>query len=258
MQKKYSIKKIVIGRSILLFRFIKKIVKINYFYVIFNYFNFAKNRIIKKRSTDYIVIDGGTNLFQGFEHLFNSKIINNQFIGYLFEPNPNCIPYIEKKIKEKKFSDMSLTIVQKALSDMNTTVNLRIEHVPGEHRLQYTDEIIGHGTYMGGATSILGDEWIKPAWIDDNNFVFEEINTIKTSEFLLSNFEINSYIVCKLDVEGSEFKILENLINEDCLKYFNEAYIEWHPQHNSDYSLKDVTNLKKKMIRKGIYVGFWL
>ena len=55
-----------------------------------------------------------------------------------------------------------------------------------------------------------------------------------------------------------EFKILENLINEDCLKYFNEAYIEWHPQHNSDYSFKDVTNLKKKMIRKGIYVGFWL
>ena len=79
MQKKYSIKKILIGRSILLFRFIKKIVKINYFYVIFNYFNFVKNRIIKKRSTDYIVIDGGTNLLQGFEHLFNSKIINNQF-----------------------------------------------------------------------------------------------------------------------------------------------------------------------------------
>ena len=68
----------------------------------------------------------------------------------------------------------------------------------------------------------------------------------------------SNYIVCKLDVEGAEFKIIQDLIKQKCLKYLNEAYVEWHPQYNSNYSSKDVSNLKKIMIRNGMYVGFWL
>ena len=258
MKKKYSLKKIFIGRSKLFYRYLKKIIKTNYLYLILNYFNFLKNRIIRYRHQNLILIDGGANLLQGFENLLTKKIINKKFKGFLFEPNPNCIPFINSRIKEKGFSNMDLIIEQKALSDENKIVNLRIEHVPGEHRLQYTDEFIGFGTYMGGATSILENEWVKPGWIEKDNFINEEVEAISMSEYLLSNFDKSNYIVCKLDVEGAEFKIIQDLIKQNCLKYLNEAYVEWHPQYNSNYSSKDVSNLKKIMIRNGMYVGFWL
>ena len=94
--------------------------------------------------------------------------------------------------------------------------------------------------------------------IDKDNFINEEVEAISMSEYLLSNFDKSNYIVCKLDVEGAEFKIIQDLIKQNCLKYLNEAYVEWHPQYNSNYSSKDVSNLKKIMIRNGMYVGFWL
>ena len=74
MKKKYSLKKIFIGRSKLFYRYLKKIIKTNYLYLILNYFNFLKNRIIRYRHQNLILIDGGANLLQGFENLLTKKI----------------------------------------------------------------------------------------------------------------------------------------------------------------------------------------
>ena len=246
------------GKTIVFIKKLKKIIFQNYFYLFLNNFNYFNNRIKRFRSSNKIVIDGGVNLLQGFEQMFNKKIINKEFECYLFEPNPNCIPIIKNKLSNETYSEMKIQVIQKALSDENNIVNLRLETVPGEHRLQYTDEVVGYDTKLGGGSSILGSEWIKPGWINEKNFSDVQVEALKTSEFILNSLSKRDYIVLKLDVEGAEFKIIEDLLKNNILKYFNEAYIEWHPQNNSLYTNKDVKKFKKSLIRKGIFVGFWL
>lgn len=246
------------GKTIVFRKKLKKIIFQNYLYLFLNNFNYFNNRIKRFRSSNKIVIDGGVNLLQGFEQMFNKKIINKEFECYLFEPNPNCIPIIKNKLSNETYSEMKIQVIQKALSDENNIVNLRLETVPGEHRLQYTDEVVGYDTKLGGGSSILGTEWIKPGWIDEKNFSDVQVEALKTSEFILNSLSRRDYIVLKLDVEGAEFKIIEDLLKNNILKYFNEAYIEWHPQNNSHYTNNDVKKFKKSLIRKGIFVGFWL
>ena len=73
-------------------------------YLFLNNFNYLNNRIKRFRSSNKIVIDGGVNLLQGFEQMFNKKIINKEFECYLFDKS-NCIPIIKNKLSNENYSE---------------------------------------------------------------------------------------------------------------------------------------------------------
>ena len=60
-------------------------------------------------------------------------------------------------------------------------------------------------------------------------------NPIVLSEYIQKNFKEDDFIVLKLDIEGSEYEVLQNLIDENCLEYINNIFIEWHYEDKSDY-----------------------
>jgi len=87
---------------------------------------------------------------------------------------------------------------------------------------------------VGGSTNIMGDEYKWGHWIENDNKL---INTFKVkcfdfSAFIRDNFTKEDYIIVKLDIEGSEYEVMDKLIIDGTIDYINHFYIEWHNVDN--------------------------
>lgn len=60
-------------------------------------------------------------------------------------------------------------------------------------------------------------------------------NPVVLSSYIKENFCKEDYIVLKVDIEGAEFEVLENLTEEGCLDYINKIFIEWHIDNRTDH-----------------------
>ena len=54
------------------------------------------------------------------------------------------------------------------------------------------------------------------------------VSCINFSQWIYDNFKQDDYIVLKLDIEGAEYDVLEQMIEEDSISYINALYIDWH------------------------------
>jgi hypothetical protein len=87
--------------------------------------------------------------------------------------------------------------------------------------------------------------------LQDNPITYDsekEIVKILNFSNLIQTFSnINDFIVVKLDIEGSEFDVLDELIITGFIKYINELYIEFHPHFFNDVDLyqNKIENYKK-------------
>ncbi|MBT8355111.1 MAG: FkbM family methyltransferase [Desulfobacterales bacterium] len=63
--------------------------------------------------------------------------------------------------------------------------------------------------------------------IDIDNFI--EVKAIDFSDWLTINVSPDDYVVCKMDVEGAEFDVLEHLLKTKKMALINVLLVEWHP-----------------------------
>jgi FkbM family methyltransferase len=70
----------------------------------------------------------------------------------------------------------------------------------------------------------------KAIWdkIQDDDFLI--IKSIRLSNFIKTNFLSTDYIILKLDIEGSEYSVLKDLIDSQCIDFINEIFCEFHSQ----------------------------
>jgi FkbM family methyltransferase len=54
-----------------------------------------------------------------------------------------------------------------------------------------------------------------------------KVKTIEFSKFL-DQFDDTDYIIVKLDIEGAEYEVIENLIETGGILKIKELYVEWH------------------------------
>ena len=73
------------------------------------------------------------------------------------------------------------------------------------------------------------------------------------------NFSKDDYIVVKMDIEGSEFSVLDGLIRENMIEYINEIYVEFHERffENTNLYLEKKEYYKKLFHNKGIKFFEW-
>lgn len=160
-----------------------------------------------------IFLDCGSNYGQGYESIHSRY--NYLFETYMFEPNSKCF----EKLKQK-YSNINL--INKAVWNSDCSRKLNIEYCNVEN------------DFVGGSTNILLDDFVRPIYLDDSriketpdsNSNYTEC--LDLSNFILKNFNKEDFIVMKLDVEGSEFEVLNKMILDNSLSYINELYIEWH------------------------------
>ena len=82
-----------------------------------------------------------------------------------------------------------------------------------------------YSNYMNGGGNMVGIDYGAPS----NIF---SVPVIRLSRWLKDSFLKNDYIYIKMDIEGMEFLLLEDLIATGCLEYIKEMDIEWHGRFN--------------------------
>lgn len=95
---------------------------------------------------------------------------------------------------------------------------------------------------------------------DNYGDTFEEVESIKLTQFIKENILDNNNIIyiLKLDVEGAEFDILEDIINENIYMNICHIFVETHERFFEDgkEKIERIKNLIKSKNIKNIYLDW--
>jgi FkbM family methyltransferase len=192
-----------------------------------------------------IFLDCGTNLGQGLQKIQNN--LDEDFEVYCFEANKLTYDKFLNKLNNNTFLKKSFKkfeVFNKAVWTDTGFKKLTMEYCPHE---------VG---WVGGASNILEDNFLKPHYIDDQYIKdggFSE--TIDLMQFIEDNFSKNDYIICKMDIEGAEYPILEKMIEKNNLNYIKILYVEWH--NRMLVNKYDENYIKQKINEANIILHEW-
>ena len=88
------------------------------------------------------------------------------------------------------------------------------------------------GRQMGRCNGIFSNQRAKK----------EKIVTVPCIDFgkwIKNNFNIDDFIVLKMDIEGGEFDVLQSMINDGSINFVNIAYVEFHHKRDPYRHIKE-------------------
>lgn len=183
-----------------------------------------------------IFLDCGTHKFEGLRQFIGILGLNKNWIVHCFEANPTVSVKLSNLINSNW--DFELNIHECGVSDRGGDFSFQLEKI---------------GERSDGQGSRLSELWNDGYRTEDSlgeplkgDIVTSKI--IRLSDFLKENITKNDYVVIKLDIEGSEFEVLEDLIVTDTYKLLSEVYVEWHERFFPD--IEKYKNKKIDIINK--------
>jgi FkbM family methyltransferase len=190
-----------------------------------------------------IFLDCGTHLCEGLINFYNDGIINDTFEIHTFEANPAC--NIEERIKQ---IPLNITPYNKAVWIEDGYVYFNQENHKKSGTGSPTD---GYSDVDGWGSSVDG--------IGFNHGGYDtkvKIPSVNFSKFI-SELPDNTNIICKMDIEGSEFQVLRHLIKEGTITKLKEIYIEFHERFMPDESKETEKALVEQIRNLGVKVNTW-
>ena len=136
----------------------------------------------------------------------------NDYEYYCFEGNPNL--FIWHPVNDRCVFHRNIVY------SSNDTVDFFIHDVSGGSTVSKEK----HQGYI--------DKYQTPSHI-------VKYNPVILSSFIDRNFKKEDYIVLKLDIEGAEFAVLEDLIQKKQIEFINKILIEWHTGSRTDHEDPD-------------------
>jgi len=194
-------------------------------YDIFLFYSQAKIRSYFLPPKKRLFVDLGANIGQGYQ-FFNPIYPNKHYDYILVEPNHFCVDELKKKLNHKD----GVTVLQAAA------------WINNGKKLFYGVAESGNNTTLGA--SIVKDH--KTKTYDSNNETAVSVNTFDFSEFLFKKKEVYDEIIVKMDVESSEYDILEKLVNESSIKCIDRLFVEFHTNWMKESKSKDNYILREK------------
>lgn len=94
-----------------------------------------------------------------------------------------------------------------------------------------------NGNYYGSSL-----ESTKETIILDNKVIVDAIDLAK---WIADRYSKEDFIVLKIDIEGTEYRLLKHLFDTGVINYCNDVYVEFHLDNKVkiDQSLRDEVNL---------------
>lgn len=171
-----------------------------------------------------IFIDCGANDGLSVD-LFMEKFPNSEsFEIYSFEPHPRLF----QKLSRKTLNNANLV-----------AFNLAVHNKDAYQKFYLGKDL---------SSSLRSDK--TSGGVNPRNFI--TVKTISLSNFIKDNFSIEDKIVLKLDIEGSEYDVLLDLMNTSALDYIDELYGEYHFG-----KLKEITeNMHNSIIERLLVRGY--
>jgi FkbM family methyltransferase len=190
-----------------------------------------------------IFLDCGTHLCEGLIDFYNRGIINESYEIHTFEANPAC--NINDRIKQ---IPLNITTYNSAVWIEDGFVYFNQEHHKKYNTGSPTD---GFSDRDGWASSVDGIGFNYRGYEDKI-----KIPSINFSKFV-SELPLNSNIICKMDIEGSEFSVLRHMIQEKTICKIKEIYIEFHERFMPSESNESKQKLINDITELGTVVHEW-
>ena len=148
-----------------------------------------------------IIIDCGANI--GFATLYFKKLYPNATI-ICFEANPKAFEVLKLNVEQNSFKNVELQ--NKAVSNKEGQISFYIGH---------EETLLGSLTNeRGGEEKITCDAVLLSSYIKQYNFI----------DFI------------KIDIEGAEWLVLEDLVNSGAINKVTQLIIEYHHKMSSEPS----------------------
>ncbi len=223
-------KKIITALKLLIFdrQTFVKVFFSNYFgrYDIFIFYIKAKIRsylLIKRKR---IFIDLGANIGQAY-NFFNSVYPNKHYDYVLVEPNKFC------------FDKLNLLACNN-----NVTILQSAAWIKKEKKLFYGVAESDNRTSLGA--SIMINHKTKSYDVQKEKAVLVE--AFDFSNFLFEKSMIYDEIIVKMDVESSEYDLLEKLISDKNIKLIDRLFVEFHSNLMKKSEVKDQYVLRENKL----------
>jgi len=176
-------------------------------------------RIIKSLKKGEVAIDCGANVGK-----ITELICKTGATVYAFEPNPFAFDVLKNRCANKQ----NVTVLNKAVWDKNQTIELFL------HEDAESDQV----KHSSGSSLLSGKTNVSKEYI-----LTEAISLV---DFIQS---LNKPVaLIKMDVEGAECAILEDLINTGVISRIGKILVETHEKKNPD--LIEPTNKIRKLIKE--------
>ena len=216
-------------------KFVNKFIeKINYIRhsIIETIFVLLDSRFLIKKNDKVLFLDLGANIGQGYSWF--SKFFKGENIDFeLFEPNPYCY----KKLKNY------INIKNKAV----ITHNLGVSTISGKVKFYGLKE---EGDIYSLSGSIVKNHNSIHYKTKEENAI--EIETIDLGKFLINKSKTYDKIIIKMDIEGAEVEILEQLISTKVANLIDILYVEFHSQYQVKSKHSRLIRVREKKIIKSL------
>lgn len=198
--------KMLVKKPSLLINKIKRI----YFYILEVFFVIIDKISLVTYSNKILFIDAGSNLGQGCK-FFSFFFCSKNFYFELFEPNENCEEYLNKFCCSK---GKNFTFHNCAISTENKIINF-----------YGVDESEGGLTSEGGS---IVENHNSAIYAFNNNRNIIQVNAIDFKKYILLRKDEYNKIIIKMDIEGAEVDVLEDLIESGTMQHISIIYVEFH------------------------------
>jgi len=177
-----------------------------------------------------LFIDCGSNLGQGFNY-FKKYFRNDIYDSCLIEPNPYCMVELRKK-----FSDESnISFIQKAAWVRKEQLNF----------YGLVEDSRGKTTTGGSVIANHAGSLYRP-----NTEKALKVEAFDLSEFLKEKSQLYDTIVVKMDIESSEYEVLNHLLVTNAIDYVNHLVVEFHSQYFAKDKQGYYSKLEQELITR--------
>lgn len=184
-----------------------------------------------------IFIDCGTHLGEGLEKFIQMySMTKGGWQIYSFEPNKDSY----RQVIKKHFPVAKINFIKKAVWIKDGTLNFTSEKPPHSRRHD-----------GAGSTVISLNDWNPPGGPENPGLgTFNRsyrVSCLHLSRFIKDHFSLQDRIILKMDIEGAEFAVLEDLVKTRAIEYVDDLYVEFHEWAMNSKSAESKRALKSKL-----------
>jgi FkbM family methyltransferase len=159
-----------------------------------------------------LFIDCGSNLGQGFAY-FKTYFPAHRFDYILVEPNPYCAAHLRADLAG---TGEQIEIIEAAASNRE-----------GEASLYGVDDGTDDRTSQGGSIVTAHPS----AWHATGPQPPMFVRTFSLAQLIASKRDAYAVVTMKMDIEGAEYDVLEDLIVSGAHRHIDAVYVEFHSQY---------------------------
>lgn len=171
-----------------------------------------------------VFLDLGTHYGQGLREFRDRFKMDETWKIHTFEANPETF-----KIFTKDYLNQTPNVqaYNAAVSDHNGHITVNLETPPNE------------GDTGQGTSVISMDQWnpwgLADGGPDVTHFKRQvDVPCFDFSSFIRESFSKDDNIIVKMDIEGSEYDVLEKMVADGTIEYINHMSVEWHARFFRD------------------------